>query len=60
MLAKLQIDLTNLTVESDNEKVIVNNITQIDSIIELEILSTYPETPYQAIMNGYNNISPIG
>lgn len=60
MLTKLKIDLTNLTVESDNEKVIVNNITQIDSMIELEILSTYPETPYQVIMNGYNNISTIG
>lgn len=60
MLAKLKIDLTNLTVKSDNEKVIVNNITQIDSIIELEILSTHPETPYQAIMHGINNISPIG
>lgn len=60
MLTKLKIDLTNLTVESDNEKVIVNNITQIDSIIELEISPIYPETPYQAIMNGFNNISPIG
>ena len=61
MLAKLKIDLTNLTVESDNEKVIVNNITQIDSIIELEISIPEQQSAYQqVIMNGYNNISTIG
>jgi ferredoxin-fold anticodon binding domain-containing protein len=60
MLTKLKIDLTNLTVESTNENVMVNSITQTDSIIELEILSIYQETPYQAIMHGFNNISPIG
>jgi hypothetical protein len=62
MIIKLKLNLTDLSVESNNDAVTVHHVTQEDSTIEIEISTpfVFKETPYQAIINGYNNISPIG
>jgi hypothetical protein len=60
MLSKITINTSDLTALAENG-VTINHIKQEDSIIELEISIPHQESAYQqVIMNGYNNISPIG
>lgn len=60
MLSKITIDTSNLTALAECG-ITINYVKQQESIIELEISIPEQQSAYQqVIMNGYNNISPIG